>query len=130
MENPRNELIGSAYTLRGTIVRNVKDVKLGEIQDIVLDITSGQIVYVILSVHTGLMDLDNRYFTIPWEAFHYDLSQEQEPAIILDMEKDELEKDFGFNNDSVLTSRKFNKIASKPYHTSSHSSLMNFLQLW
>ena len=84
MENASNEIV-STYALRGAIVRNVQDVKLGEIEDIVLD-SSGQIVYVILLVNIGFMGLNNRYFMVPWEAFHYDLSQEHEPAIILEMD--------------------------------------------
>lgn len=98
MEIPRNELIASVSNLKGAIVRNVRDEKLGEIEDLVLDFRSGQMVYVILLVNSGLLSLENKYFIIPWEEFHYDLSQEQEGAIILDMDKKELEISFGYGN--------------------------------
>jgi sporulation protein YlmC with PRC-barrel domain len=98
MEIPRNELITSVSNLKGAIVRNVRDEKLGEIEDLVLDFRSGHMVYVILLVNSGLMKLENKYFIIPWEEFHYDLSQEQERAIILDMDKKELQMSFGYGH--------------------------------
>ena len=98
MEYPRNELFASASNLKGAIVRNVRDEKLGEIEDLVLDSDSGQIVSVILLVNFGFMELENKYFVLPWEELHYDLSQEQEHAIILDMDKKELETSFEYSD--------------------------------
>jgi sporulation protein YlmC with PRC-barrel domain len=98
MEIPRNELITSVSNLKGAIVRNGRDEKLGEIEDLVLDFRSGQMVYIILLVNSGLINLENKYFIIPWEEFHYDLSQEPERAIILDMDKKDLEISFGYEN--------------------------------
>jgi sporulation protein YlmC with PRC-barrel domain len=113
MEIPRNELIASVSNLKGAIVRNVRDEKLGEIEDLVLDFRAGQMVYVILLVNSGLISLENKYFIIPWEEFHYDLSQEQERAIILDRDKKELEISFGYANGSPSNGRILNPLKTK-----------------
>jgi sporulation protein YlmC with PRC-barrel domain len=113
MEIPRNELIASVSNLKGAIVRNVRDEKLGEIEDLVLDFRAGQMVYVILLVNSGLISLENKYFIIPWEEFHYDLSQEQERAIILDMDKKELEISFGYGNGHHDNGRILNPLKTK-----------------
>jgi sporulation protein YlmC with PRC-barrel domain len=113
MEIPKNELIASVSNLKGAIVRNVRDEKLGEIEDLVLDFRSGHMVYVILLVNSGLMKLENKYFIIPWEELHYDLSQEQDRAIILDMDKKELEISFGYGNGPHGNGRLLNPLKTK-----------------
>ena len=107
MECPKNEVIASVSNLKGAIIRNVRDEKLGEIEDLVLDFASGHIAYVILLVNSGFMGLENKYFIIPWEELHYDLSEEQEGAIILDMDKKELETSYGYgSNGRILNTLK------------------------
>ncbi len=135
MEYPKNEVIASVSNLKGAIVRNVRDEKLGEIEDMVLDFATGQAAYVILLVNSGLMGLENKYFIIPWEELHYDLSQEHEGAIILDIDKKELLTSFQYGNDRALNPLKtkntkpvrkvpeVNSYRINPYHQRSSSSL-------
>ncbi len=107
MNNSGNELFASASSLKGTIVRNILDKKIGEIEEVVLD-AAGQVIYVILQINTGFMGMKNSYYIVPWEAFHYDLFQDQEPTVVLEMDNDELERKYGYSNKNwLLIPKKF-----------------------
>ena len=94
----RNNLILSAGTINGTTVKNATDEKLGEIKDIMLDTESGKVAYAVLSVNTGFMNLENKYFAIPWAALEFDTAQED--VVIFNVDKERLENSPGFDKDN------------------------------
>ena len=108
MENTINHLTFSASVLRGTPVRNAADEKLGEIKDVMLDIESGRVAYAVLSLDTGVLKLDSKYFAIPWEAFHFDATQDE--IIILNIDKEKLKNAPGFDKNRWPTSPQYNFI--------------------
>ncbi len=57
----------SALTVIGDKVKNPQGVTLGKIAEIVLDLTSGTVSYVVLAVG-GLAGLGDRFFAVPLEA--------------------------------------------------------------
>ena len=98
MKNQRNNLILSASSIEGTTVRTPADEKVGDIKDIMLDTHSGEVVYAVLSVDTGFLNLGNKYFAIPWQALTFDTAQEE--VVIFDVNKEKLENAPGFDKDN------------------------------
>lgn len=108
MQNTINHLNLSASILKGIPVRNAADEKLGEIKDVMLDTESGRVAYVVLSLDTGLLKPDSKYFAIPWEALHFDAAQEE--VIILNIDKEKLKNSPGFDKNNWPTSPQYNFI--------------------
>lgn len=86
----------SADTLEDTDVYNTQGEKLGEIEEFMIDLDSGQIVYAVLSFG-GFFGLGDKLFAIPWPALEVDTEHEQ---IILDVDKDRLKNAPGFDEDN------------------------------
>jgi sporulation protein YlmC with PRC-barrel domain len=83
----------SATTITGTGVRNRSGEDVGELKDLMIDLNSGRIAYVVLSFG-GFLGLGNKLFAIPWEAFEIDTEDEK---FILDVDKEALENAPGFD---------------------------------
>jgi sporulation protein YlmC with PRC-barrel domain len=86
----------SASTLEGDTVRNPAGDNLGKVDEIMIDIPSGQVAYVVLSFG-GVMGLGDKLFAVPWSALRVD---EDEKCFILDVSKSTLESAPGFNKDN------------------------------
>lgn len=91
---PRARLL-SAGTITGDEVRNMQDEKLGEIQDIMLDITEGKIRYAVLS-SGGFLGMGDRLFAIPWKALQLDTENHR---FMLDVDIERLKNAPGFDKD-------------------------------
>lgn len=98
--NYANNLMLSGDTIEGTKVRNFNDKKLGTIKDIMIDMESGRIAYAVLSVHDGFLNLDSKYFAIPWQALEFDTKEE---IARLDIDEARLENSPGFDKDNWPT---------------------------
>lgn len=96
MDYAKNLMLSST-TIEGTKVRNLQDEKLGSIKDIMIDVDQGQIVYAVLSVHEGFLNLDSKYFAIPWKALRFDTENE---IALLDVSEERLENSPGFDRDN------------------------------
>ena len=90
--NPR---IISATTMIGDRVINPAGDDLGELKELMLDVNGGQISYAVLSFG-GFLGLGDKLFAIPWQAFTLDTEQH---ALILNVDKEKLENDPGFDKD-------------------------------
>jgi sporulation protein YlmC with PRC-barrel domain len=97
MKNSRNELILSSSSIEGTEVRTLTDEKIGSIKDVMLKPLEGEVLYFVLSVDTGFLNLDSKYFAIPAKALEFDLVHE---VIRLDVDKERLENSPGFDKDN------------------------------
>jgi sporulation protein YlmC with PRC-barrel domain len=86
----------SASSINGTVVENMKRENLGEIKDLMIDISKGRIAYAVLSFG-GFLGMGDKLFAIPWEAFR--VVQEEE-TFLLDVAKEKLEKAPGFDKDN------------------------------
>lgn len=98
MNNEMNDLILSSSTITGSTVKNLKDDKIGTIKDIMLDTETGEVVYVVLSVNTGFLNLENKYFAIPFQAFTFHSHRDE--VLSLDIDKDRLKDSPGFDSDN------------------------------
>lgn len=94
MERPENVLCASTVT--GDTVRNMKGQDLGRIEEVMIDLDSGRIAYAVLS-SGGFFGMADRFYAIPWNALTVDLEQRE---FILDMEKEQLERAPGFDEDN------------------------------
>ena len=86
----------SAATLAGDTVRNSAGEDLGKVDEIMIDIPSGQIAYAVLSFG-GVLGMGNKLFAVPWNALVVD---EDEKCFILDIDKNRMENAPGFDKDN------------------------------
>ena len=87
---PAKKMIGSS-------VVNTHHEDLGKIEDLVLDAgTAGRIAYAVLSFG-GFLGMGDKYFAIPWNAFHFDLPEKR---AVLNVDKKLLENAPGFEKDT------------------------------
>ena len=83
----------SASSITGTTVRNRQGETLGDIKDLVVDLSSGRVRYAVLDFG-GFLGIGDKYFAVPLEAFRTDTQSEQ---LVLDMDKGRLENAPGFD---------------------------------
>lgn len=93
-KNIRNVL--SASTLIGDDIENHHGENLGKLEDIMLNLHSGQIAYAVISFG-GFLGLGEKLFAVPWNKLHVD--QEKE-CIIFEVSKEQLESMPGFDKDN------------------------------
>ena len=85
----------SAATITGAEVCNMQDEKLGEIQDVMLDMTEGKIRYAVLT-SGGFLGMGDRLFAIPWKALKQDKKNKR---FMLDVDVERLKNAPGFDKD-------------------------------
>lgn len=83
----------SANSLAGDAVRNSAGEDLGRINDFMIDLDNGHIVYAVLSFG-GFMGMGDKLFAIPWEALAIDLD---EGRFVLNIDRKDLEDAPGFD---------------------------------
>ncbi|HSX85420.1 MAG TPA: PRC-barrel domain-containing protein [Cellvibrio sp.] len=93
-QGPGPRLMG-ADTLIGNDVYNHKDEDLGDIKEIMLDMSSGQVAYAVLSFGSFL-GMGEKLFAVPWSALTLDTINKR---FILNVEKDRLKSAPGFDKD-------------------------------
>ena len=106
MENSRNYQVISASSLQGLDVRTPSDENIGEIKDVMIDVSTGEISYAVLSVSTGFLNMESKYFAVAWGALNFDkfrIDTYGESALILDVSKEKLENSPGFDKDNWPT---------------------------
>lgn len=81
--------------LAGTEVRNPEGERLGKVEDVTIDTTTGRVAYVVLSTG-GFLGLGDRFFAIPWQIFQLDAARDR---FILDVSKETLRNAPGFDKD-------------------------------
>jgi len=103
MENTNRYQVISGSTLQGADVRTPSDEGIGDIKDIMIDVSTGEISYVVLSVSTGFLNLGNKYFAVAWKALNFDKFRDDnhgDKVITLDVSKERLENSPGFDKDN------------------------------
>ena len=83
----------TATSVIGDKVHNGEDEHLGEIKEIMLDITTGKIDYFILQFG-GVLGIGSKYFAIPFGLLKVDAKRK---LFILNQPKERLQKAPGFN---------------------------------
>ena len=79
----------------GFEVRSPKQERIGEIEEVVLDVENGRIAYAVLSFG-GLFGFGDKFFAVPWEEFHLKHG-EGESHFELDTDREKLQALPGFD---------------------------------
>ena len=87
----------SASTISGTNVKNKKRENIGKIQDLMIDLETGDVVYAVLSFG-GFLGIGDKYFAVPVEALNFTI-KDSNREIMLDISKERLENAPGFDKD-------------------------------
>jgi sporulation protein YlmC with PRC-barrel domain len=85
-DNTAGQLI-AASKVNGTSVYDASGNKLGSIYDVMLDKTSGQASYAIMSFG-GFLGIGEKYHPLPWSQLHYDVGL---GGYVVDIDRDVLE---------------------------------------
>lgn len=93
-KGPGPELMG-AGTLIGNDVYNSEEEDLGNIQEIMIEMSTGEISYAVLS-YGGFLGIADKLFAVPWEALTLDTENKR---FILNVAKNRLESAPGFDKD-------------------------------
>lgn len=88
-------LVKAASDLVGFKVRNYQDEELGHIEDLAIDMETGNIRYAVLSFG-GFLGIGDKLFAVPWISMRFDPVKE---IFYLDAHKDRLEHAPGFSKD-------------------------------
>lgn len=86
----------SATTLKGTNVKNLKKENIGEIQDLMINLETGNVEYAVLSFG-GFLGIGDKYFAVPVEALKFSTTSRE---ITLDVDKERLKNAPGFDKDN------------------------------
>ncbi len=85
----------STSTMEGTSVKSPAGDSLGDIKDLMVDLTTGKVAYAVVSFG-GLLGIGNKLFAVPLQALKQDAADK---SFILDATKDALENAHGFDKD-------------------------------
>lgn len=86
----------SSSSITGDNVKNSAGEDLGKIEDLMIDLTTGKVSYVVLSFG-GFMNLGDKLFAVPLEAMHVNT---EDKSFTLNESKDRLENAPGFDKDN------------------------------
>jgi sporulation protein YlmC with PRC-barrel domain len=86
----------SAGTLTGDRVRNRAGEDLGSVEEIMLDLQSGRVAYVVLSFG-GFLGIGDKLFAVPWESLVLNTADHE---FMLDVDKQTLENAPGFDKEN------------------------------
>lgn len=92
-KGPGPSLMG-ADTLIGESVVDTQGLSLGDIKEIMLDISSGQVAYAVLAFG-GFFGLGEKLFAVPWQAMRLDTVNR---CFVLNVDKERLKTAPGFNS--------------------------------
>lgn len=93
-KHPNNPLkYLTAKSIIGDKVYNSNNEHLGAIEDIMLDVNSGSIEYVVIKFG-GFLTINEKYFAIPWKLIKIDNDRK---SLLLDEPREKLEKAPGFD---------------------------------
>lgn len=103
----------STQTLIGNPVKNLANEDLGKIEDFMLDVDSGEIVYAVLSFG-GFLGLGDKLFAVPNQALRLDTENK---CYLLNVDKDRLQDAPGFDKDDWpdWSDREFRNMADQFY---------------
>lgn len=85
----------SSSTMSGTDVKSPTGETLGDIEDLMIDLTTGRVAYAVVSFG-GLLGIGNKLFAVPLQALKQDAADK---SFTLDTNKDALDNAHGFDKD-------------------------------
>lgn len=106
----------SAGTMNGTSINNPKGESLGDIKDLMIDLTSGRVAYAVVEFG-GLLGIGSKLFAVPLMALRQDAPNK---CFVLDADKSTMEQADGFDKDHWpdFADRSWQEAVHKHYGTS------------
>lgn len=86
----------SASTMIGDKVMNAQGEHLGNMKELMIDVTTGRVAYAVLDFG-GFMGIGDKFFAVPWQAFTVD---EENHRMVLNVDKKTLENAEGFDKNN------------------------------
>ncbi len=86
----------SAKDLKKTRIQNTRGEDLGTIEDLMLDVSAGEVVYAVLA-YGGVLGVGAKHFAIPWEAI---TPRPEEKVLVAPIPKERLEQAEGIDMDN------------------------------
>jgi len=86
----------SAGTITGDKATNSAGENLGHIEELVIDLGSGRVLYAVLA-SGGFLGLGDKYFAIPWDLLTVDTDSHE---VVVDVSKETLQNAPGFDKDN------------------------------
>ena len=83
----------SAGTLKGDKVVNLNDEAIGTVEEIMIDINTGHVAYVVVSFG-GILGIGDKLFAVPWSTLRVDTERQ---VVVIDADKALLERAPGFD---------------------------------
>lgn len=105
----------SATTLQGTDVKNTKGESLGDIKDLMIDLSSGHVAYAVVEFG-GLLGIGSKLFAVPLQAMRQNAADQ---SFTLDTTKAALQSAQGFDKDHWpdFADRRWQEAVHKHYDT-------------
>lgn len=92
-------LLRRASKVEGIEVKNAADQKIGKVEDLVLEVGTGEVRYFALSFG-GFLGIGDKLFAVPWEAVMFEYSaKDKEDCLMFDVSKETLSNASGFDKD-------------------------------
>lgn len=79
----------------GTNVVNLDNQNVGKVEEVVIDVNTGQVAYLVLSFG-GFLGVGEKLYAVPWKALHYDRQLE---AYVLNVSRQQIENAPGFEKE-------------------------------
>jgi sporulation protein YlmC with PRC-barrel domain len=89
----------AAGRVNGTAVYDNKGDRVGSIEDIMLDKSSGKVTYAVLSFG-GFLGIGSKHYPLPWEMLHYDVDL---GGYRVDLDRERLEGAPVYDDDTAWT---------------------------
>lgn len=86
----------SASSINGTKVENANGENLGKVEDLMINLSTGEVEYAVLSFG-GFLNMGNKLFAVPLQAFSVDTGDKK---LVLNETKERLENAPGFEKDN------------------------------
>jgi sporulation protein YlmC with PRC-barrel domain len=86
----------SAGTITGDKARNSAGENLGQVEELVIDLEGGRVIYAVLA-SGGFLGMGDKYFAIPWDLLTVDTDSHE---VVVDVSKETLQNAPGFDKDN------------------------------
>lgn len=86
----------SSSSLIGDSIKNEQGEDLGTVKEIMIDLDSGSVAYMVMAAG-GVLGMGDSYFAVPWQMVRVDTEEEH---VVVDLDKETIDNAPGFDKDN------------------------------
>ena len=86
----------SSSSLIGDSIKNEQGEDLGTVKEIMIDLDSGSVAYMVMAAG-GVLGMGDSYFAVPWQMVRVDTEEEH---VVVDLDKETIDNAPGFVKDN------------------------------